>query len=601
MSEPPYQHPLLFNLPGTFGTNFDQAPPALYSGSLSDDIFPLDMDMSTIDWTTLINDVSAAGDTLPPIGDDLHLDAPISLSNAPSISPNVGQPLLGDVAQCNASPHSSKPLDTTDSQHIASEGANGSSSGGYPSLPTSDASTPSHIPENGGNSLSGGNYTIGREPDVEGPENDVPVGTVRQRARVGKEEAARKKVTTLVNRQRKQIADEAAADIKARWDQERVEFNEKHGFSPDYAHPIFGLGGTIKGTRTASASNALNSRASIYFNQGRAPGERLGMPAVMAMMKMDPTWSTKAKDLDEEEQEELRAELAHKREESATALRPTRLSGSKTADILVKRIDGDLHRLEAQTDSMFFMMSTKRSHDSAVKTAITGSEDVYDFFLSMYKLDPYTILKDFQLYALKRKLDQVSGDSIDKLRALIVNLVRSSMAIVLKPGQQIPMSYTNFQVNILEKYYIKIIGWPAGVPFIKPADIGSVDDLRKIVAAFKTGAAYWRPLTAHEKRVVMDDVKKRKEMGVSAIKPRAKRSDCGITRGPQENPKRKKSTPSGKENAPARKRVRVEDKGEGTASNGIFKSRSTIDTDEDEDEEQVGDSGDGDGEADDDE
>ncbi|KZP17974.1 hypothetical protein FIBSPDRAFT_685056, partial [Athelia psychrophila] len=94
------------------------------------------------------------------------------------------------------------------------------------------------------------------------------------------------------------------------------------------------------------------------------------------------------------------------------------------------------------------------------------------------------------------------------------------------------MSYVNFIVDIVEKYYIKIINWPANIPFIKPADIGDINHLRQLVAAFKTGSTYWRPLTKHEKKLVENEARARKEAGVVAKKPRAKRSDAGVKRGP---------------------------------------------------------------------
>lgn len=62
----------------------------------------------------------------------------------------------------------------------------------------------------------------------------------------------------------------------------------------------------------------------------------------MAMMKLDPTWSSKARDLDEAQQEELHTEMAEKRKQADTAQRPSRLASAKTADILLKRVDADV-------------------------------------------------------------------------------------------------------------------------------------------------------------------------------------------------------------------------------------------------------------------
>lgn len=152
-------------------------------------------------------------------------------------------------------------------------------------------------------------------------------------------------------------------------------------------------------------------------------------------------------------------------------------------------------------------------------------------------------------------------------------------ASILKPGQKIAMCYVNFIVDIVEKFFIKIIDWPAGVPFIKPADIGDIVLLRRLVTAFKSGTTYWRPLTKPEKRKLEDEVKARKDAGVLAKKQRAKRSDAGMKRGARVN-KRKANNTSNKENGSAPKRARTGNNGEGS-STGAFKSRQLIGSDED--------------------
>lgn len=52
---------------------------------------------------------------------------------------------------------------------------------------------------------------------------------------------------------------------------------------------------------------------------------------------------------------------------------------------------------------MYFMMSTKKDHDSAVRAGLMGSEGLYDFFMDMYKLNPFDVAKDLQVYALQKK------------------------------------------------------------------------------------------------------------------------------------------------------------------------------------------------------
>ncbi|KZP11840.1 hypothetical protein FIBSPDRAFT_756069 [Athelia psychrophila] len=52
------------------------------------------------------------------------------------------------------------------------------------------------------------------------------------------------------------------------------------------------------------------------------------------------------------------------------------------------------------------------------------------------------------------------------------------------------MAYVDYQTTIVEKYLMQIVGWPAGVPFVKPSEISSITQLQKLVNAFKTGTAH---------------------------------------------------------------------------------------------------------------
>src|ERR1700742_725027 len=99
--------------------------------------------------------------------------------------------------------------------------------------------------------------------------------------------------------------------------------------------------------------------------------------------------------------------------------------------------------------------------------------------------------------------------------------------MILRPGNKITMSYNSYQVDILEKSHIILVGGPEDIPFIKPANISNIDQLRKLVKIFKTGDAYWRPQTKSEKKRTDEAVKQREAAGILAKPPRDTRCDNG--------------------------------------------------------------------------
>lgn len=72
----------------------------------------------------------------------------------------------------------------------------------------------------------------------------------------------------------------------------------------------------------------------------QAKGQRYNIVEVAALMKGDPTWSTR--DMEANVQESLRAELVKKRNSKASARRGSRLSAAKTSWVLQSRIDADV-------------------------------------------------------------------------------------------------------------------------------------------------------------------------------------------------------------------------------------------------------------------
>lgn len=91
-----------------------------------------------------------------------------------------------------------------------------------------------------------------------------------------------------------------------------------------------------------SNSEWLHELNTYLAFSGRAPGQKFKITEVMVMMKRDPSWSVKASEMDEVQQEELCMELAEKRKQADTAICPSRLSRAKTADILLKKVDADV-------------------------------------------------------------------------------------------------------------------------------------------------------------------------------------------------------------------------------------------------------------------
>lgn len=78
---------------------------------------------------------------------------------------------------------------------------------------------------------------------------------------------------------------------------------------------------------------------------GRAPGDRIKIQELKALMAKDPIWSTKG--LTDEQRVRLCDELAEKREREALSSRPSTLSAAKLSSERLKLVD---HQVRAISD-----------------------------------------------------------------------------------------------------------------------------------------------------------------------------------------------------------------------------------------------------------
>ncbi|KAG1885846.1 uncharacterized protein F5891DRAFT_969400 [Suillus fuscotomentosus] len=119
------------------------------------------------------------------------------------------------------------------------------------------------------------------------------------------------------------------------------------------------------------------------------------------------------------------------------------------------------------------------------------------------------------------------------------------------------MNYTNYETAIVEAYGVHLVGWPEGVDFISPSNIGTVGDIRRLRDALKTRMCSWTTLSPAEVKAHTAELDARWSAGEVVHKPRKKCSDAGVARKrkvlPTSNKNNRKSSKRAKE-APARLR-----------------------------------------------
>jgi hypothetical protein len=89
------------------------------------------------------------------------------------------------------------------------------------------------------------------------------------------------------------------------------------------------------------------------------------------------------------------------------------------------------------------------------------------------------------------------------------------------------MNYINYNMQIVQRRCVKLIGWPNDVKFIPPSNITSVDQVRTLLHVLRTKKCQWTQLSPDEATEHMEEIQQRKAAGEVVGRKRKERSDKG--------------------------------------------------------------------------
>jgi hypothetical protein len=92
------------------------------------------------------------------------------------------------------------------------------------------------------------------------------------------------------------------------------------------------------------------------------------------------------------------------------------------------------------------------------------------------------------------------------------------------------MSYTRYDVDVVQKLHVKLVGWPAGIPFTSPSLIGTVGDVKILREALQNLECKWVSLSQRQREEHSTKLAAMTAAGTPSIKKRKQRSDKGVKR-----------------------------------------------------------------------
>ncbi|KAG1728935.1 hypothetical protein EDB19DRAFT_1939609 [Suillus lakei] len=310
-----------------------------------------------------------------------------------------------------------------------------------------------------------------------------------------------------------------------------------HHVTPKHINDIIGSQTHYRTSRKSQLINALVHAKAKEMNADRPAGSRYSLAELREMVAADP----ETKGLTRQEKEGYIAALEEHRQKKVVSVRANNLAAARDVVATTDRIMKELDDLRVRT-GVYGTLFVVRGHiNDTIQSAMHGTDNSEDFWEDVYEHPMADFLRQYEQWACTQNQNLNEHDSLEAVRKQVRRLILQGL-VAVTGKKDIVMNYNNYETSVIETYGVRLVGWPHGVKFTSPSNIGTVGDIRKLRDALKARTCYWTVLSPAEVKAHASELDTRRSAGEVVRKPRKKRSDAGVPR------KRKDGSSAGRAN-----------------------------------------------------
>ncbi|KAG1841140.1 hypothetical protein DFJ58DRAFT_688835 [Suillus subalutaceus] len=243
------------------------------------------------------------------------------------------------------------------------------------------------------------------------------------------------------------------------------------------------------------------------------------------MVAQDP----QMQDLTKGEKATYIAALSQHREQKVSSVRANNMATARDVLVTTERVVKELDDLRIRTGTYGTLFVVRGHINDTIQSTMHGTDNSEDFWEDVYDSPMADFLRQYEQWACTQNQNLNERDSLETVRKQARKLIVRGL-VAMTGKRDITMNYNNYEMAIIETYAVKLVGWPQGIKFTSPSNIGTVGEIRKLRDALKDQTCYWAALTPAEVKVHSAELDARRSAGQVVRQPRKKRSDAGITR-----------------------------------------------------------------------
>ncbi|KAJ6448990.1 hypothetical protein C8R45DRAFT_1114915 [Mycena sanguinolenta] len=331
-------------------------------------------------------------------------------------------------------------------------------------------------------------------------------------------------------KKRRRAREAKVADLEddiREWHQERearaAELAKKHSVHIKHIRRKMMWWSKFTPDRKPNLYNAKVSAIMRDLNRDCAPGNKYTIPQTKQLIKEDLTL---LEGFTEEEEKEMLDEMVKNSKTKKKGARASKQAVVLDTKWTIGKLWEEMTSLANRTGTLgFAVFSRGDAQDRQTATAI-DRHGAMKFFLDVFQKTGQDITGLFELWAVSHNKDTPVPDSLHGLQVFVRDLVRNGLRIITKkPNLAMNMNWENYPKAIVQKYSVRLMNWPAKVPFKRMSQQSTIGDLRVLRDTFLDGSCQWVSLNKSQQEEILKEFEDKVESGKRVEKERKRRSD----------------------------------------------------------------------------
>ncbi|KAJ7577339.1 hypothetical protein C8J56DRAFT_898977 [Mycena floridula] len=329
---------------------------------------------------------------------------------------------------------------------------------------------------------------------------------------------ASRKIAHDINKTKSESLKEALRQFMSEQDEILAFIADEHSVTVQRCEDLIST--ALKPKRRVNCENALLSYKADEINSALPVSSKKSVKELRELLHADMDLM----DASDERVNEIKEELEQKRITSSQGSHLSHRSEAKDIGASIKAMSDEFYNLNKRTGAIGFGFVTRGDIDCTGEPGWFISGDSDSFLKEIFHCGPWDILRLFESFAI------ASSKRVQKVTSAAQQRVDCAAAILggLKfhtRHDDVKMSYTNYEKDVIVQLKFKLIGWPSTVPFRAPSTLERLSDVSDLLSALRSGACQWKHVSHQE---LLDA---QANLADAVPVKRKRRSDAGVSQG----------------------------------------------------------------------